>query len=247
MSLLEAVKVKKVFGNNIAANDIDLQVEEGEIVGLIGPNGAGKTTFFNCICGALVPDGGKVIFDGKDITGLPAHLICKSGIARTFQIVRPFGNMSVLDNVMIGAYNATSDYEHAKKLADKEIEFVGLADKREVTVKNLNIGDQRKLEMARALASQPKLLLLDEVMAGLTPSESETVKELIKKTRNSGVTIIMIEHIMSALMELSDKVLVIDRGQKICYDIPEEVVKNKEVIKCYLGNSYEVEGEGKDA
>ena len=236
--ILQVRKVTKKFGGMTAVNAVDLDIYPGEIIGLIGPNGAGKTTFFNSVTGFYKCDGGSVRFDGKDITSKTTYQNCKAGMARTFQIVQPFGQMTSLENVMVGAFNRTSSHKEAEQQAKKWIEFVGMEDKMNDRVANLNIGDQRKLEMARALATGPKLLLLDEVMAGLTPTEIDDVIELVRKIRKSGTTVLMIEHIMKALMQLSDRVVVLDHGTKIAEGTPEEIANNDRVIESYLGSAY---------
>ena len=236
--ILSAKKITNKFGGMIAVNSVDLEIYPKEIVGLIGPNGAGKTTFFNSITGFYKCDGGKVIFDGKDITSKTTFQNCKEGMARTFQIVQPFGEMTSLENVMVGAFNRTNSYDVAMEKAKKWIEFVGMAEKMDDRLATLNIGDQRKLEMARALATEPKLLLLDEVMAGLTPAEIDGVIDLVKKIRESGTTVLMIEHIMKALMQLSDRVVVLEHGEKIAEGTPEEIANNDRVIESYLGSAY---------
>lgn len=236
--ILQVRKVTKKFGGMTAVNAVDLDIWEGDIVGLIGPNGAGKTTFFNSITGFYRCDSGTVKFDGKNITTKTTYQNCKAGMARTFQIVQPFGQMTALENVMVGAFNRTSSHKEAQERAKKWIEFVGMESKMYERVANLNIGDQRKLEMARALATEPKLLLLDEVMAGLTPTEIDDVIELVRKIRNSGTTVLMIEHIMKALMQLSDRVVVLDHGTKIAEGTPEQIANNETVIESYLGSAY---------
>lgn len=239
--LFRASKVTKRFAGLTAVDGVDLQINEGEIVGLIGPNGAGKTTFFNSITGFYTPEGGSIEFDGKSITNKTTFQNCKLGMARTFQIVQPFGQLTALENVMVGAFNRLESYNEAEKLAKEMIIFVGMEDKMNSIVADLTIGDQRKLEMARALATKPKLLLLDEVMAGLTPTEIEECVELVLKIRESGVTILMIEHIMAALMKLSDRVVVLERGKLIAEGKPEEITTNERVIESYLGSAYKKE------
>lgn len=240
-TLLSAKKVTKKFFGLVAVDAVDLDIQEGEIVGLIGPNGAGKTTFFNSITGFYVADFGTVMFDGKDITNKTTYQNCKAGMARTFQIVQPFGQLTALENVMVGAFNRLKSYTEAETVAKEMIEFVGMGEKMNAIVADLTIGDQRKLEMARALATRPKLLLLDEVMAGLTPTEIEGVVELVQKIRESGITILMIEHIMAALMKLSDRVVVLDHGKLIAEGTPAEITQNERVIESYLGSAYKKE------
>lgn len=239
--LLKAVKVTKKFAGLTAVDSVDLEIREGEIVGLIGPNGAGKTTFFNSITGFYPATYGSVKFDGHDITRRTTYQNCKAGMARTFQIVQPFGQLTSLENVMVGAFNREKSYANAEKVAREMITFVGMEDKMNSIVADLTIGDQRKLEMARALATKPKLLLLDEVMAGLTPTEIEDCVELVRKIRTSGVTILMIEHIMAALMKLSDRVVVLDHGKLIAEGTPQEITQNERVIESYLGSAYKKE------
>lgn len=235
MTLLSAKRLTKKFLGLVAVKEVDLAINQGEILGLIGPNGAGKTTLFNMLSGYYRADGGQVLFKGEDITNLESHQICKKGLARTFQIVKPFGKLSALENVMVGAFNRAQNYPEAAEIAVHYLAFVGLDHKKETQVKELTIGDQRKLEMARALATGPQLLLLDEVMAGLTPTEVSMVMDLVLKVRENGVTVLMIEHIMAALMKLSDRVLVLHHGEKLAEGTPAEIVKNPKVAEAYLG------------
>ena len=235
MTFFSALNVSKTFAGNIAVNDVTIEVNKGEIVGLIGANGAGKTTLFNCLTGYYKASSGKIIFKDKTIEKLPAYKICRMGISRTFQIAKPFGELSVLENAMIGAFSKNQNKEKAICIAKKYVEFTGLIDKIYLPAKQLNTGDLRRLELCRALATEPEFLLLDEVMAGLTPAESLEMVELIKKIRTSGITVLMIEHIMTALMALSDRVYVLDRGSLIASGTPTEVVNNPLVIRSYLG------------
>ncbi len=235
MSFLTVKNVSKSFYGNKAVDDVSFELEKGEILGLIGANGAGKTTLFNCLTGVNKINSGEIKFEGKRINGLTPHQICHLGIARTFQIVKPFSGLTVLENAMTGAFCRVKKYANAKDIAEKNLEFVGLIDKKDRMAQELNTGDQRKLELARALSTNPNLLLLDEVMAGLTPTESEAVIKLIRKIRDDGTTILMIEHIMSALMSLSDRVIVLNQGKLICNGTPEEVANDKLVIESYLG------------
>ncbi len=240
MILLEAKEVCKYFHGNKAVEKVSMTINEGEIVGLIGANGAGKTTFFNCLTGYYKATSGEISFMGKRIEKAKPHVICRMGIGRTFQIAKPFSGLSVLENTVVGAYNKCKGKSDAYKKAEECIEFTGLKDKKNLDAATLNTGEQRRLELARALATAPKLLLLDEVMAGLTPTESAEMVELIRKIRDSGVTILMIEHIMPALMSLSDTVYVLDSGSLICKGTPQEVSADKQVIESYLGKSAEV-------
>ena len=235
MSFFTAEGITKSFYGNKAVDNVSLKVEKGEIVGLIGANGAGKTTLFNCLSGYYRPDEGRITFKGASIEKMKSHNICKLGIARTFQIAKPFGELTVLENVMIGSYSKRKKKQDAMEFAIKCIDFSGLAGKERVAARDLNTGDQRRLELARALATDPELLLLDEVMAGLTPSESVVMTGLISKTRDSGITVLMIEHIMTALMTLSDRVYALDRGSVIAEGTPKEVASNQYVVTTYLG------------
>jgi branched-chain amino acid transport system ATP-binding protein len=238
MSLLEIRNLNKKFGGLTVTKDLTATVEEGQIFGVIGPNGAGKSSLFNQISGYIKPDSGSVVFNGKEITGLPPYTLCKEGIGRTFQIVKPFGSKTVLYNVAVGAFARISNRTEALKKAEEVVERVGLVKRRDVLAKNLTIVDRKRLELAKALATQPKLLLLDEILAGLTPSEVDEAVELIRQIRDSGVTIVMIEHVMRAVMALCDRVMVISYGEKIAEGTPEEVTKNPDVIAAYLGDEH---------
>jgi len=236
--LLRGESITKKFGGLLVLNGVSFEVNKGEIVGLIGPNGAGKTTLFNIISGVFPPTSGKIIFEGKDITGLKSHQICKLGIARTFQLVRPFSNMSVLENVLSGALfgrDGTIDLEKARERALSVLDFVGLR-KMDVLAKNLTLHEKKLLEIARALATNPKVLLIDEVMAGLNAIEIQDTMKLIRRIRDElGVTIIWIEHVMRAVMGLAERVIVLAYGRVIADGKPEEVANNPAVIDAYLG------------
>jgi branched-chain amino acid transport system ATP-binding protein len=238
MALLELKQLTKVFGGLMANDHIDLTVKEGEIVGLIGPNGAGKTTLFNCIAGFYPPTSGNVRFRDKDITGLSANEICLLGIARTFQIVRVFKDMAVLDNVMVGAFNRTNTAARARHKAQEVLDFCGLAPKKGMLAGGLTIADKKRLEFAKALATEPALLMLDEAMAGLNQTETAEAVELVKKVRQSGITVLLVEHVMEVVMPISDRVVVLEYGRKIAEDVPEKVIQKEEVIKAYLGDKY---------
>ncbi len=238
MALLEIDRLTKIFGGLVANDQIDLRVNEGEIVGLIGPNGAGKTTLFNCIAGFYTPSSGTVRFNGEDITGLPSNEICLRGIARTFQIVRVFKEMSVLDNVLVGAFNRVNSAGRARDKALEVLDFCGLAPKRKLIAGGLTIADKKRLEVAKAFATAPKLLMLDEAMAGLNQTETADAVALIKKIRQSGISILLVEHVMEVVMPISNRVVVLEYGKKIAEDAPEKVIQNEEVIKAYLGEKY---------
>lgn len=237
-ALLELKEVTIKFGGLIAVNNLSFTVAEGEIVGLIGPNGAGKTTVFNLISGVYRPTKGEIYFSGENIVGLKPFQVCQKGIGRTFQLVKPFGNKTVLYNVMVGAFLRTNNPQISREKALSVLKLVGLYNKRDVLAKNLTIVDRKKLEVAKALATEPKLLLLDEVLAGLNPAEVNEAIEVIKKIHRKGITILLIEHVLRAAMALSQRVIVIDYGRKIAEGSPEEVTSNPEVIKAYLGDRY---------
>jgi branched-chain amino acid transport system ATP-binding protein len=238
MALLEVNNLTKRFGGLVANNAVSVEVNQGEIVGLIGPNGAGKTTLFNCISGFYSSDGGSVAFEGQDITRFSADQVCREGIARTFQIVKIFKDMTVLENVMIGAFCRTTSPERARAEALKTLEFVRLVEKKDVPGGSLIIAEQKRLELARTLATQARLLMLDETMAGLNPMETREAVELLRKINAQGVTLIVVEHVMEAIMRISDRIMVLDYGKKIAEDVPGEIAQNEEVIKAYLGERY---------
>jgi len=235
---LEVQGITKRFGGLIAADDVSFRVGEGEIVSIIGPNGAGKSTLFNCITGFYRPNAGRVFFRGKDITRYSAHRICKLGIARTFQIVQVISDMTVLENVMTGAYLRDYTPRVVREKAEEILRFTGLIERRDELGPDLTIADKKRLEVAMALATRPELLMLDEAMAGLTPVELRDIIALLRKVRESGVTLIIVEHVMEAVMELSDRVVVINSGRKIVEGPPAEIVRNPEVIQAYLGERY---------
>jgi branched-chain amino acid transport system ATP-binding protein len=240
MALLEVTNMTKEFGGLRAVDTLDLHIEQGQILGLIGPNGAGKSTAFNCIAGVFPPTVGSIRFDGKNITGQKPWDLCKQGLARTFQIVKPFGSKSVLYNVVVGSFATTNSRKQAEEKAMLVLESLNFADKKDVLAANLTIADRKRLEIAKALATEPKLLLLDEVMAGLRPGEVDEMVEILKNLRDRGVTIFVIEHIMRAIMALSDRIVVIQFGKKIAEGTPDEIANNENVIKAYLGEDYAV-------
>jgi branched-chain amino acid transport system ATP-binding protein len=228
--------LSKRFGGLRAVQDVSFTVKENETVALIGPNGAGKTTSFNLITGFHRPDQGSVSAYGREIVGLKPHDICAHGLARTFQVAKPFGAMTVLDNVMTGAFLRDRNTTAARAKAREAIEFVGLSAREQTAAKDLTTIDQRRLEMARALATQPRLLLLDEVMAGLNPAEIDQAVALVGKLSQRGLTIVIVEHVMRAIMAVARHIVVLDHGQKIAEGAPKEIVENPEVIRAYLGS-----------
>jgi branched-chain amino acid transport system ATP-binding protein len=250
MTLLQTQCLTKHFGGLCAVDAVTLAVEEGQIFSIIGPNGAGKTTLFNCLTGFYPPSSGQITFAGKDISRLRSHQISRRGIARTFQNVRLFGEMSALENVMVGFYSHTRTgvlrsmlqtpfaRREDRRTAEQALELlrsVGLANHSDTWARNLAYGDQRRLEIARALATQPKLLLLDEPAAGMNPQEIVAIMELIRRVRDQGKTVILIEHHMQVVMGISDRIAVLDYGEKIAEGTPDEVRNNPDVIKAYLG------------
>jgi branched-chain amino acid transport system ATP-binding protein len=237
--MLSVKNLSKRFGGLLAVDQVSFEIREGEIVGLIGPNGAGKTTLFNLITGSLMPDEGEVYFQGKSITGKKPHQIAAEGIARTFQVVKPFGNLSVEQNVMMGALPKHSSFQGAKRAAQNIISMVGLTPYQHMEAKSLPIGLKKKLELARALATKPSLLFLDEVMGGLTPREVQEMTELVRTlNREQGITICMIEHVMQAVVSLCERIVVLQQGRKLAEGTPEEITKNQAVIEAYLGGDF---------
>jgi branched-chain amino acid transport system ATP-binding protein len=240
LSVLAVKGVSKSFRGLRAVAHADLDVPEGSIVGLIGPNGAGKTTLFNLIAGAFAPDAGKILFDGREIQGMRPHEVCAAGIGRTFQIVKPFPGLTVLENVVIGALHRTSSVADAKQLSHRILDQLQLSAKRDLSASALTLPDRKRLEVARALATRPKLLLLDEVMAGLRPTECDQLIDVFRAMNREGLTILLIEHVMRAVMKLARQIVVLHHGEVVARGAPEQVVRDPAVLQCYLGEETEV-------
>ena len=238
MSLLQVKNAYKFFGGLAAVTDVSFEVRPGEILALIGPNGAGKTTVFNVVNGFYSPSKGEIWFKGKNISGMKPHKICKMGMARTFQVVKPLQRMSVLDNVVASAYLRADSREKAVAIATEVLGFTGLYEDRDVISKGLPLGKRKRLEIARALATQPELLLLDESFAGLNPSELDESIGIIRRIKERGVTIMIIEHHMKVIMAISDRIVVLNYGQKIAEGTPEEIQANPAVVEAYLGEDH---------
>ena len=239
MALLEVERVSKGFGGVRAVHEVSFTLAAGELVGIMGPNGSGKTTLFNCIAGALVPDGGAIRFHGRDIAGLAPHRICARGIARTFQLVRPFAGLTALENVLVGRLYGRAPGGRAAGLAEAErlLALVGLEGRAQTPAARLTLIDRKRLELARALATAPELLLLDEFMAGLNPAETATAMALVRRLVADGLTVLMVEHIVWALMDLCRRLLVLSAGEKIAEGPPEMVAADRNVVDVYLGGA----------
>jgi len=240
MRLCEGEGVTKYFGGLAAVVNVDFHIDEGEIVGLIGPNGAGKTTFFNLISGALAPTSGVIRFKGENIAGMKPYQICRRKVARTFQLVKIFPDMTVFENVVLGALFGSSGSKgvgkaKAEEEAMEQLRFVGLAVKKDLVARDLTVANQKRVEVARALCTKPEMLLLDELVAGLNPTEAGEIIELTKSIRDKGITVVMIEHVMKVIMNISDRIMVLHHGEKIAEGTPSEIASSKRVIDVYLG------------
>lgn len=240
--ILRVLNLKKHFGGIKAVDNVTFSINRGEIVGLIGPNGSGKTTTINIITGFLKPDSGKVIYEGADITGKSPHIVARMGIARTFQITRPFKELSVMSNVMLGALTITKNLEQAKNIATEVLKMLNIYDKKDLICGSLSLPDQRKIELARALAMKPKLLLLDEVLAGLTIDEASHIIDLLREINQKGVTMLIVEHRVRLISRLVNRFIVLSEGRLIAEGVPSEVLNNPIVIKVYLGEKFNVYG-----
>ncbi|UFZ06909.1 ABC transporter ATP-binding protein [Bradyrhizobium ontarionense] len=239
-ALLETRNVTQRFSGLTANSDVSISVGRGEIVGLIGPNGAGKSTLFNLIAGAFKPTEGTILFEGRDVTALPAAERCQAGIGRTFQVVKSFETMTVIENVIVGALVRTKVMHEARRKAHEVLAFCGLDARADVLASDLVPSEKRRLEVARALATEPKLLLLDEVLTGLTPVESQKGVELVRRVRDTGITVLMVEHVMEIVMPLVDRAIVLDLGKVLLEGRPTDVVRDPKVISAYLGDRHAV-------
>jgi len=236
--VLTLESVTKRFDGLTAVRAVSLEVRAGDLLGIIGPNGAGKTTLFNVIAGYYRPDEGRIRFDGQDVTGLPPHAVSRLGLTRTFQIVKPFGNLSVADNVMIGALTRARHVADARTEAERVIALCGLGPHAHARARALPIALRKRLEVARALATRPRLLLLDEVMAGLNPAELGGIVDLVRRLHGEGVTLIVIEHVMAAMMRLAQRIVMLHHGEKIAEGTPEQIAHDRRVIDAYLGDEF---------
>jgi branched-chain amino acid transport system ATP-binding protein len=239
-ALLETRAVTQRFSGLVANSGVSISVGRGEIVGLIGPNGAGKSTLFNLIAGVFPPTEGAIWFDGHDVTRLPAAERCRRGVGRTFQVVKSFETMTVIDNVIVGSLVRSMHMREARRKAQEVLEFTGLAARADVLASDLVPAEKRRLEVARALATSPKLLLLDEVLTGLTPAEAQTGVELVRRVRDTGVTVLMVEHVMEIVMPLVDRAIVLDLGKVLVEGKPADIVRNPKVISAYLGDRHAI-------
>jgi branched-chain amino acid transport system ATP-binding protein len=236
--LLEARRVSKRFGGLTAVKDVDFVVRSGEIVGLIGPNGAGKTTFFNVLSGFLPADEGDILLKGASIRGLKPHQICKLGMTRTFQLVKPFPELTTLENVMTGAFNRAADTGEARRKAGEVIELVHLDAQTNQLTGNLTTAGRKRVELAKALATEPEIVLLDEVMAGLTPSEMTEMIGVLRRIRENGITMVVVEHVMPVIMSVCDRIAVLHHGEKIAEGTPKEIARDPRVTEAYLGEEF---------
>lgn len=238
MAFLDINHVVRRFGGLVAVNDITVGIEQGEIFGLIGPNGSGKTTLFNCINNYHTANSGEIVFKGTPITHKPTHEICKLGIGRTFQVVKPLRRMTVLENVMAGAFLRTDSVTKARDKALEALDFCELMHRKDALAKDLPIADKKRMEIARSLAGEPELMLLDETAAGLNPRETERAMELVRRIRDRGITCFVVEHVMKFIMGISDRVMCINFGSEIARGTPDQIASHPEVIKAYLGEEY---------
>lgn len=236
--LLETSDLTMRFGGLVAVKGINMKIGSDELVGVIGPNGAGKTTLFNILTGYYAPSEGRIALDGQEITGWKPHRITRLGLCRTFQLTRPFSHLSLRDNVLVGGLCQEPDPKKAAKIADWALETVGMEERADSLAQGLPVGFRKKLELARALATKPKILLLDEVMGGLSPPEVQEMSDTISRIHQSGTGVVMIEHVMSAVMCLCERVIVLHHGEQIATGTPDEIRRNPDVIKAYLGEKY---------
>ena len=241
-AMLKLEEVRMAFGGLIAVDDVSFEVTPGEIVGIIGPNGAGKTTIFNAVSGDYRPARGRISFLGRDVTGRQPYELAAMGIGRTFQIVKPFAGLSVLENILVASYLRHPHQSEARSKAWEVLRFIGLADRADLPAAGLTMAGRKRLEVGKALALEPKLLLLDEVVAGLNPTEADQTVQLILKIRDAGVTILIVEHIMRVIMKISTRIIVLNYGRMIAQGRPEEVARDRQVIEAYLGESAEATG-----